>query len=53
MSRATELIHLLKSIDALGIKKKWNQEQLEDYKRRAIIDYQNDELKAHHLNDHE
>ena len=52
MSQARELIKRLKQLDAVGLKRNWTREQLEDAKDRAIIDYQHQENSIHHKDHH-
>ena len=52
MSQARELIKRLKELDAVGIKRNWNREQLETAKESAIIDYQHQEHSIHHKDHH-
>jgi|TARA_R100000458_G_C8147393_1_gene156326 hypothetical protein len=52
MSQARELIQRLKKLDAVGIKRNWSKQQLEDAKERAIIDYQHQEHSIHHKDHH-
>ena len=52
MSQARELIKRLKELDAVGIKRNWNRDQLETAKERAIIDYQHQEHSIHYKDHH-
>jgi hypothetical protein len=52
MSQAKDLIFLLKSIDEIGFKQKWNREKLERTKEDAIRDYYNLEQKIHNTDSH-
>tara|TARA_B100000427_G_scaffold154995_1_gene128912 strand:+ start:1833 stop:2063 length:231 start_codon:yes stop_codon:yes gene_type:complete len=52
MGQAEELIFLLKSIDAIGIKQNWNKEKLEHTKQEAIWEYYHAEQKIHNTDKH-